>query len=115
MKITYFVKNGRTTRDDATKKHDLEQEYNAKVYFANGSVEYGFEDSCQAVYLSADFPHIEKWAIGKGIEVIKPSKPVSEPEPEPDTQPEQDVKPFRRGRKPKSEQEPEQDQPSTDE
>lgn len=67
-KIIYYLKNGRTTVDDVTRKAKMELTGD-KVIFSNGSVS-GFQDSCDAVVLGGDFPLIEQWAKSKGIEII---------------------------------------------
>lgn len=95
MKVIYFLTNGIASSDDIVKRNDLRQEGH-KVSFSNGSLVNGFEDSCDAVVLSGKFPHIEKWAESKDVEILTVSpEPESEPEPEPE-------KP-KRGRKPKTE------------
>ena len=72
-KIIYFVRNGRSSADDMKTIHDMTSD-GTKATFSNGSCVQGFEDTCDAVYLSDDFPHIERWALMKGIEVLKPKK-----------------------------------------
>lgn len=81
MKLIYFATNGRVTNEDRVKAFDLESS-GYKIYFSNGSVTYGFQDSCDAVYLSADFPHIESWAVSKGVKVMKPEPVAVVPETE---------------------------------
>lgn len=94
-KIIYFLRNGVPTDYDLLERKKME--VTDKVIFSNGSFPYGFEDSCDAIIMNDDFPHIEKWAKSKGIEIL-PYK--TEPEPEPEVKP----KPTR-GRK-KTEPEP---------
>jgi hypothetical protein len=115
MKIIYFVTNGRPTLEDRGAVEKLRTEQH-KAYIANGSVPYGFEDSCDAIFLAGNFPLIEKWAVSKGIEIMRPAvEPTKEPEvkqdasnvPDPEGQEtqeaEEEVKPRqRRTRKPKS-------------
>lgn len=89
MKIIYFVENGKMSTDDFIIVDGLRKNQN-KVYVSNGSIGWGFEDSCGAVFLSKDFPHIESWAVSKGIEVMKPEPVVvagDRPEPEPEPKP----------------------------
>ena len=78
MKIVYFLKNGVATAEDKDRAESFKLKGN-KCKFSNGSAPYGFEDSCDAVYLSHDFPHIEEWAVSKGIKVMKPEPVVDEP------------------------------------
>jgi hypothetical protein len=93
MKVVYFLTNGIASGDDISKRNELRQS-GYKVSFSNGSLVNGFEDSCDAVVLSGDFPHIAKWAESKGVDILVEKK---EPEPDPE-------KP-KRGRKPKTENE----------
>lgn len=83
-KIIYYLKNGRTTVDDVTRKAKMELTGD-KVVFSNGSVS-GFQDSCDAVVLGGDFPLIEQWAKSKGIEIISdtPDAGSTEEKPKPD-------------------------------
>ena len=66
MKIVFFVENGVPTVDDFTAKSIIAKEGN-KVYFSNGSIPRGFEDSCDRVVMSKEFSHIVKWCEVKGI------------------------------------------------
>lgn len=113
MKIIYFVQNGRVSSDDILNRERLRSNGN-KVFFSNGSVPYGFEDSCDAVYLAGNFPNVEAWANSKGIKVIKPEPIVNEPEKQhatdvPNTEEkeetEEEVKPVRRTRRRKTDSE----------
>lgn len=69
MKIIYFVKNGVTTPEDLAGRLKLQGEGH-KVYFSNGSIPWGFEDSCDAVYLAGEFGHVRSWCLSKGIVII---------------------------------------------
>lgn len=80
MKIIFFVENGRPSVEDFTSKATLESG-GSKVFFSNGSMLWGFEDSCDAVVLSGDFPHIEKWAESKGIDILVEKKEEAKPKP----------------------------------
>lgn len=114
MKIVYFVVNGKPTLQDRAKVEKYRSDQN-KVIYSNGSVPYGFEDSCDAVFLSGNFPLIEKWALSKGIQVLKP-EPVKEVTPDAEThtsgtqeeaQADEEVKPKqRRTRRVKQEDNP---------
>lgn len=93
MKLIYFVLNGIATPDDKAERERLRLK-GYQVRFSNASILKGFQDSCDAVYLSCDAPHVEKWAASNDIKVMKP---VVAEEPEP-------VKPkpaAKRGPKPK--------------
>jgi hypothetical protein len=80
MKIIYFVSNGKVTLEDRAWVERKRLERN-NVTFSNGSVPYGFEDSCDAIFLAGNFPLIEKWAVSKGIEIMRPAvEPTQEPE-----------------------------------
>jgi hypothetical protein len=114
MKIIYFVSNGKVTLEDRAWVERKRLERN-NVTFSNGSAPYGFEDSCDAIFLAGNFPLIEKWAVAKGIEIMRPAvEPAKEPEvkqdasnvPDPEEKetqdPKEEVKPRqRRTRKPK--------------
>jgi len=67
VKIIYFVKNGQPTANDLLLKSLLTKSGN-KVTFSNGSVPYGFEDSCGKVVMSESFQHVEDWCARAGIE-----------------------------------------------
>ena len=67
MKIVFFVENGKPTNEDFTLKSILTREGN-KVTFSNGSVPYGFQDTCGKVVMSKPFEHIIEWCKSKGIE-----------------------------------------------
>lgn len=71
MKIQYFVRTKGAQPEDYAEAQRLRKSGH-KVVFANGDYKTGFETTCDAVYLSHDFPHIEKWAESKGIKVLKP-------------------------------------------
>lgn len=101
MKIIYFVSNGTMDEQDHASVVKLRGEGN-KVILANGSPTIGFKDSCDAVVMSADFPHIREWAESEGINIID-MNPVATSESTADAETEA-PKP-RRGRKPKSETE----------
>lgn len=79
MKIIYFLKNGSITQSDKDKREHFRAE-GYRVIMSNGSLIKGFEDSCDAIYCSSDFPHITEWAEAKGITVLADAV---EPEPEP--------------------------------
>lgn len=108
MKVIVFVKNGRPCADDMVVRESLRAKSH-KAYFSNGSIKHGFEDSCDAVYLTDDFPHIEKWAVSKGIEVMNPTNQTTvevkqdagshSERTEEETQADEEVKPKRRGRR----------------
>ncbi len=86
---------------------------------ADGNFKKGFQDSCQAVYLNGDFPHVKEWAESSGIDILsfdkeagKPKIIESEEEKEPKKTESEKIEPekvelekptARRGRKPKSE------------
>jgi len=97
-KIILFVRNGRPERSDMILKGDLESKGN-KVIFSNGSMEYGFKDSCNAIVNTTGNKSISRWAEESGIEVIKNDSKADEPMPK-----EPEEKPVvKRGRKPASE------------
>ena len=81
MKIQYFVKTKGTQPEDYAIADKLRKQGN-KVTFGNGDFTKGFQTTCDAVYLSADFPHIEAWAVSKGIKVMKLDPVVAEPKQE---------------------------------
>ena len=75
MKIVYFVTNGVATPEDHKKATELRDQGN-KVFFSNGSVKTGFQDSCDAVVIGGEFKHVKEWAESKGIKIIEEEKPV---------------------------------------
>lgn len=101
MKIIYFVSNGTMGEQDHSSVVKLRGEGN-KVILANGSPTTGFKDSCDAVVISGDFPHIREWAESDGIEIIDMKPAVTD---ESSSETETEAPKPRRGRKPKSETE----------
>ena len=81
MKIVYFIKNEQLSAEDASNIASMRKSAN-KVSMSCGEFKKGFEVACDAVYLASDFPHIEAWAVSKGIQVMKPEPVEVEPEPE---------------------------------
>ena len=68
-KIIIFVENGRPKKNDVIIKSELESEGN-QVIFSNGSMLYGFQDSCNAIVNTTGNSAIKAWAENKGITVI---------------------------------------------
>lgn len=102
-KIIIFVENGRPKKNDVIIKSELESEGN-QVIFSNGSMLYGFQDSCDAIVNTTGNSAIKAWADGKGITIIgdvnakpEPESVSVEVEPESDKE-EPTEKPARRGR-----------------
>ena len=94
-KIIIFVENGRPKKNDVIIKSELESEGN-QVIFSNGSMLYGFQDSCNAIINTTGNSAIKAWAESKGIAIIgdvKPEAVAVESEQEELTE-----KPARRGR-----------------
>lgn len=78
-KIIIFVENGRPKKNDVIIKSELESEGN-QVIFSNGSMLYGFQDSCNAIVNTTGNSAIKAWAESKGITIIGDVKPKTEPE-----------------------------------
>lgn len=78
-KIIIFVENGRPKKNDVIIKSELESEGN-QVIFSNGSMLYGFQDSCNAIINTTGNSAIKAWAENKGIAVIGDIKAKTEPE-----------------------------------
>lgn len=88
MKIIMFLDKGIATIGDIEVQMKLRSEGH-KVSMSNGSVTKGFQDSCDAIVMCGDFPHIKEWAELKGVKVLGEEKKEEEaPKP-------------KRGRKPK--------------
>lgn len=90
MKIIYFLDNGKAEAKDHAAIADLRAKGH-KVTFSNGTSTEGFKDSCDAVILAGDFPHIEKWAVKSDIEIMvkveqEPEKPKRGPKPKAKTE-----------------------------
>lgn len=100
MKIQFFVRAAGPSDEDLLVIKRLREKGN-KVMLSNGDFKKGFQTSCDAVYLSCDFTHVEKWAATAGIEVMKPE---SNPEPKPE--PVKTKPAAKRGPKPKAKPEP---------
>ena len=100
-KIIIFVENGRPKKNDVIIKSELESEGN-QVIFSNGSMLYGFQDSCNAIVNTTGNSAIKAWAESKGITIlgdVKAKQPeVVAVEPEKEEQKEPTEKPARRGR-----------------
>ncbi len=79
-RLIYFLKNGKSTEQDDKHKDKLTTE-GWKVFYSNGSFAEGFEDSCEAVALAGDFPHIEEWAKDNKIKVVSLEDPKPAPKP----------------------------------
>ena len=81
MKILYFLVNGYETEESIKECLKLRAEGN-KVLVSNGSIISGFEDSCDAIILGGDFPHVKAWAESKGIKILAEAEAESEAEAE---------------------------------
>lgn len=99
MKIIYFVSNGTMGEQDHSSVVKLRGEGN-KVILANGSPTTGFKDSCDAIVMSTEFPHIREWAESEGIKIIDMNHSVTD-----ESSSETETPKPRRGRKPKAEAE----------
>ena len=94
-RIIMFLKEGRTSPETIQRKIELQVAGHALV-MSNGSINKGFEDSCDAIVLCCKNDNILRWANNNGIDVeflgidpIKIDSPVNvEPEPEPEPEPE---------------------------
>lgn len=67
-KIIIFLKDGKTTKADITKKVELSVAGHS-VIFSNGSFKSGFQDTCDAIIMSCKNDTIVKWAKENFIDV----------------------------------------------
>lgn len=100
-KVLIFVDKVIKETDFAIKQKLQAEGYVAIV--ADGNFKKGFEDSCTAVAILGDFPHIKDWAESSGIEVLNfdaPKQEIATKEPEQEVEHQEEAP--KRGRKPKA-------------
>lgn len=100
----------------SAKSFELQQSIKKQGYITlicDGNFTSGFKDSCSAICMEKEFPHIRAWAEESDIEIIsfeEKKKPVhtepvkTEEKPVVKTEEEPKATNNRRGRKPKSEE-----------